>query len=642
MVRARLRRWLAVALLALTALGACGQAPTQPKGSAAAPPAPADVPARPLPAEVLKDNWTNTSTAAGLDESARLKLHADRVVVFKDGHALVVKKAKGKVDGSGLLFTDEVPDDAVMGSFWATTEGDNPKLLGMRAEWVNSQRQRTREVVATSIEGLLRANEGQPLTLRVREADQAGGKEQDLPCRVLRVLDNPQVIESHSADVLTDDEPGRRLSLDHAGADFVLISLGDSTQQVLPIAQVTGVSGAAIKTTTPHHDVLRQRTKRLVFDIGTDRAGQEVELSVIYFRSGFRWVPTYRIDEQDAARVTMSLQAELINDAEAIDNAQIDLVVGVPNIRFSDMRSPLALESAMRNTYASSGYGRGGYQSQRMDNNNFSNAYFGNDLQAQAFRGPEDPLTDASASLGEDSQQWTARFDGGTQQMDLFVYNAGRLSLGKGGRATLPLWTSDAPKQDIFGVDFDVQRSAHCDSTPDSGGGSLTQNKVWRYMVLQNSSPVPWTTGPALMMRGGSPLAQDLMTYTAPSRAVRLPVTIATNVIATYADEELERTPGATSVNFHSYTRLRRRVSVTVRNNSDKPATVEVKLGAGGKADMPTDGGRVVTSDFRASDWSYSPGDTSSLNSHSDVRWDVTLQPGEEKAVSARFTYFAY
>jgi hypothetical protein len=628
--------WIVALGVALSAaLGGCGDKGDKgaPKGAGIAA-SPHDLPARSLPTDILRDDWANEGVADRLDESARLKLHTDRVVIFKDGHALIVKKAKGKVDPSGLLFTDEVPDDAVLGTFWATSEGDDAKPLGMRAELVSSQRQRTTEVVATSIVDLLRANEGQVVTLSLRE----GQADIERECRVLRVLDNPGVANADRFQDLmltAEERSGQRLTLTHEGGGFVLIGLPDNTQQVLPVSQVIGLRGESLRTTNPQHQVLRQQTKRLVFDMGADKAGQEVGLSVIYFRSGFRWVPTYRLDEATDTSVTMSLQAEVINDAETLDDAEVNLVVGVPNIRFTDMRSPLALESAMRQAYDSSGYGRSGIQAQRFDNNNFSNAAFGNNLQAQAMSAPIDDIAVANA----DSQQWTARFDGGGQQMDLYVYNAGRLSLGKGGRATLPLWTSAAPKQDIYGVNFNIQRSAH-EAATDRARVSL--NKVWRYMHLQNTSPVPWTTGPALMMREGSPIAQDLMTYTAPGRAVRLPVTVATNVIATHDDTELERSVAATHLNFHSYTRLRKRTEVTVSNNSDKPATVEVNLSAGGKADQVSDSGTANVADYNGSDWSNSPGDTSSLNSHSDVTWTVTLQPGERKTVSARFTYFVY
>src|SRR5687768_15851780 len=67
------------------------------------------------------------------EEGAQVKLKAERVVVFKDGYALVAKSASGTADGEGRVFTRQVPEAAILGSFWAVGEGQ--RVLGMRAEW---------------------------------------------------------------------------------------------------------------------------------------------------------------------------------------------------------------------------------------------------------------------------------------------------------------------------------------------------------------------------------------------------------------------------------------------------------------------------------------------------------------------------
>lgn len=48
-----------------------------------------------------------------------LSLRTERAVVFKDGHALLVSLSTGKLDGTGTGFIENVPDSAVLGTFWA-------------------------------------------------------------------------------------------------------------------------------------------------------------------------------------------------------------------------------------------------------------------------------------------------------------------------------------------------------------------------------------------------------------------------------------------------------------------------------------------------------------------------------------------
>ena len=46
-----------------------------------------------------------------------LDLKTERVIVFKDGYCLVIKRGTATADKSGDVFTDEVPDAAVLGIF---------------------------------------------------------------------------------------------------------------------------------------------------------------------------------------------------------------------------------------------------------------------------------------------------------------------------------------------------------------------------------------------------------------------------------------------------------------------------------------------------------------------------------------------
>ena len=58
---------------------------------------------------------------------------AQKVIVFKDGYSLIIKKGAGTTDELGEIHTNEVPDAAVLGSFWATSLDGG--LVGMRAGW---------------------------------------------------------------------------------------------------------------------------------------------------------------------------------------------------------------------------------------------------------------------------------------------------------------------------------------------------------------------------------------------------------------------------------------------------------------------------------------------------------------------------
>jgi len=62
--------------------------------------------------------------AAATTSPSQLTWKTDRVVIFKDGYGLLAKSGSGTADAQGDAFTDDVPDAAVLGCFWAIAEVD--------------------------------------------------------------------------------------------------------------------------------------------------------------------------------------------------------------------------------------------------------------------------------------------------------------------------------------------------------------------------------------------------------------------------------------------------------------------------------------------------------------------------------------
>ena len=94
-----------------------------------------------------------------------LEFATDRVVVFKDGYGLFVKHASGVADDRGRIHTDQVPDAAVLGTFWATA--DDARILSMTAQWVERKTSTDEVTDCLSPLEVLRANQGRPLSLEM-------------------------------------------------------------------------------------------------------------------------------------------------------------------------------------------------------------------------------------------------------------------------------------------------------------------------------------------------------------------------------------------------------------------------------------------------------------------------------------------
>src|SRR5258705_9581040 len=388
--------------------------------------------------------------------ASELQLSTERVIIFKDGYGLIVKNGKATADAKGKVFTPQVPESAILGSFWAMSDGQ--KLLAMEAGWEEKREVRERRTACITIPELLRANVGKRVTLTLGDRKTITGDlvqvldipgegvltpspiaagffvEQDprrSPFETLRGMQEAAAyrLYGNAGAVPAPGEEGGILKreITPRGGDFVVLDDTEAGRMVLPVAQVQAISGKELATQMAPEEEAFSRSKRLNFDYGKELANKEVALKLFYFTGGLRWIPTYRVSGELKDKAELALQGEVLNEIENLENAALDLVVGVPNFRFKDNISPLTLERMMRNTLAQAA------PNLAMRNNEFGNSLGAQYSQAQgAWRGREVEGTSVASMAPE--------LSGSGGEQDLFVYSMNKFSLKKGSRATVPLW----------------------------------------------------------------------------------------------------------------------------------------------------------------------------------------------------------
>src|SRR6266404_4465166 len=90
--------------------------------------------------------------------ASELELKTERVIVFKDGFSLVIKRGVATSDKAGEVFTDDVPDAAVLGSFWAVPQ--DGRLISMLAGWKSTKDSDDKQMPCTQMVEILVANKG--------------------------------------------------------------------------------------------------------------------------------------------------------------------------------------------------------------------------------------------------------------------------------------------------------------------------------------------------------------------------------------------------------------------------------------------------------------------------------------------------
>jgi hypothetical protein len=590
------------------------------------------------------------SIRGGERESAELALKTERVIVFKDGYSLIIKRGTATTDQHGEVFTEEVPDAAALGSFWAVP--DEGRLISMVAGWKAHTDSTDKQVPCTQMIEILLANKGKQAKVEVRDK-LLSGTILDVPVVRATVAAPPAppvfasaalsmatarpALSHFAAPMVAGSSPGVETSVSSIGGEYFVLRTEDG-DMFLPVGQITGITIKDMKTEIPRTFTQSKKTKRLSFRF--EAANKKQLLSIMYFRPGVRWIPTYRValdDNPKEKRATVALQAELLNEAEDIGDAPIDLVVGVPNFRFRGTPSPLVLEATLRNALAEAAPNLMGNSSSQLSNAMYSqrSGEFRRE-QAEANAVPEGVVNLPGELTAAGAQ-------------DLFVYSLPKLTLNKGERMAVPIFTAEVPYRDLYTWDVRVQKADN-DAAPDNAnpaptGSSahsplaLSTNEIWHQIVLTNNTRLPWTTGAVMIVQGNQPLAQELLTYTPPKDDVRVPLTVSVDTRGSLTERETGRDLNGLKWDGYNYARIDKQLRLDLCNNKPVAIETEITMRLGGKVDEASDEGKILIGGFNQADWTQYHGHPA-VNNSSTVDWKTRLEPGANFEPTVNYHHF--
>jgi hypothetical protein len=575
--------------------------------------------------------------AMGAEQPGALKLTTERVVVFKDGYGLFVKSGSGVTDRDGNLTTPDVPD-AVLGTVWASAEGH--ELLAMTAARVQATDQ-TLDIDCDSAVALLRANPGKVVSIHTEKADLTG--------RIVRVLEP----ESMQPSMTPPQWPqygangqyvayGQVPVTEWPPAKNGLLVLDDTPggRLVIPAATVLSISGKDLGTDCKRTVRAADRPKVLTFQFGRSVAGHDVRVHLFYFAPGVRWIPSYRIATGDGATAAIELQAEVLNEVEDLNNVAVDLVVGVPNFRFKDVPSPLTLESTLRETLSRAA------PSLMADSLRMA-AGLTNAAEPRAPQDPDDEAPVPSVPESKADVMTLAPNLKSEARQDLFTYAAASLTLPRGARAIVPLWSTHVPQRHLYTADLRVTRNPYdarasltfTSAVPEGAAspGALDLNPMWHQLELTNDSSQPWTTGAALLLQGYLPLGQDLLTYTSKGARTDVPITVAVDLHVQVDEKETDRAEKSLTWNGRNYSQILKKGTVTVTSHRADKSVVRVTVDMGGDIELADEAAHVTREEGRGSDWS---GLDPTIENHSRIVWNVDLAPGETRKLPYTVSFY--
>jgi hypothetical protein len=324
--------------------------------------------------------------------SAQSEFKTKSISIFKNGQAFVIKE--GEISTKDNVYTfDKIPN-ALFGTLWFAGLKSNILQVTGKQEEVEESVERK----AVSFRDLLYAYKNKRFTLTTNDEKIYTGTIEDFD------LQN----DANSPLIIKTD--GKWIS-------------------ILP------VSIKNIEFAEKPEKIIKTNKKEMkpVIKVMFEKGGNQ-QLSMMYLQNGISWIPTYLLELKSETEAQLKMQAEVINNVENIENADVNFVVGVPHFKF--VSNPATLTSFAKQIYRRNDY----------DNYGGLGASFSNAKISQAAESSySDNETISMPTIGTNIE---ADVSG-----DYYFYNVKNISLEKGERA----------HYSIFDIPIKIKHLYECD-----------------------------------------------------------------------------------------------------------------------------------------------------------------------------------
>ena len=510
-------------------------------------------------------------------EPTALESRVSTVALFKNGFAFVRRQAEAPA-GARSVRLSPLPAP-VHGTFWIAAD---PAQVKVGAATARKDRLVERKPALT-VQEILRANIGRKMTLFLSDKESLTG--------ILVAMPEPEPSEQAEARFPSPTSPG--LILFETAGGSVALAPGE-------------VRRVAVEGDGLAREVERSR-EAASLTVALEPSGTApAPLSVFYLERGLTWAPSYAIDLSAPERATLTAKAEVIDEAEDLAGATLELVTGFPNLRFSDVVSPVAMQGDLASFLAA--LSGGGSQAARYALGQQVLANVAYAAEADSFF----PTADAPAE--------------GTSVEDLFLYRVEDVTLKRGERGLYPLFSVRVPYVHVYEWDIpDTLEEAQNDRSrrPDVV-------EIWHSVRLTNDGGVPWTTAPAMTMKDGNLLGQDQLAYTPVGGRTTVRITRAVDVQGDRAEYETARDRNAASFYGYSYDKVSVRGEIQVTSRKREAIELEIVKHVQGEVARNPDEAAVVA---------VAEG-LRRVNPTTRLTWRVPLEPGQERTLTYEYTLF--
>jgi hypothetical protein len=490
---------------------------------------------------------------------AQNALPTKKVTVFKNGTAMFVKEGNVPVrSGNALL---PIPAQTLFGTYWLGAGKDNSiKNITFKNDTIKKQ------VKAHDIWQILSANVGKAVTVSYSPTQ--------------------GIDKTLSGTIVSFDKEVMAVKIkSDAGKTTTLYTAS--------IYQVEFKDAENVQFTD-------DSIQRMIV-IKPEKPAENLSVQEWYMQSGINWLPSYFLKLKDDKNARIEMKATIENYAEELKDADMELVVGSPQMSFSNKMDPMTYDYLTGASYDND-YSRGQNQKLYMQ----SNAAY---AEAAA---PMDAYFGASFTTD------------GEKNDDQYLYKIGKVSMPKNSKASYPIFAGNVEYKDKYegtiydNTDFFNNRYVPEDDKP---------FEVFHSLEIKNNSNVPFTTAAIMVVNEKDQfVAQDELKYTPAGSEATIKLSKAIDIVGKNTEEETARTDNAKKIGKVTYSKVTLKGTITINNYQNKEVTLTLNKNINGTVLTSSDGGKIT----KTKDYSY-------INPNSNVKWDVKLEANGKKTITYEY-----
>lgn len=324
-----------------------------------------------------------------------------------------------------------------------------------------------------------------------------------------------------------------------------------------------------------------------------------------YMTRELGWIPVYRLELLEKEKGNLVMEAAIVNNAMDLTGVQVRFATGEATFPLRWTDSPLYNVGTSPQQVMDQVMGRVGNGGMFNIDNDFNNpAYnFMNAVPAQQM---------VMGGGGVDQPRFSGE--------ETHLYGPRKVTLESGERAIVPLGGGKVPAKFLYRFQAPLTLS----NEPNQ------RNNVWLAAHIINKLSFPLTTGPILVTKGGRPSGQGFVTYTHKGGEVLVPISIASSVLASAAEQELDRNKSAKTFRGAKYDKVVVKGTIAVENLQDRTISIRIEKPINGKVTKTSHKGDAVEQFASA----YDP------NPRSHVKWTVDIEAGKKSDITYTYEYF--